>query len=102
MKKMKFSLKLIFTIILVITFFYAVVAYFTTLNYDFVNNTTHFTLMGINFLIILFLIVRVSMFSNIDFSKKILWSVLFFVFSPSILIYLWKVDDEFIIESQIE
>lgn len=102
MTKISYFVKILLTIILSITFIYAIMIYFISLNYSFVNNTTHFLLMGINFLVILFLMIRLLKFKNIENEKKILWVVLFFIFSPSIFFYLWKTDDDFVKKSKID
>lgn len=93
MKKIPTSIKLFITGIFLLSLVYAIVNFFVDTPISNYSETKHYILMISNLIILVFLISRVFKF-NTDKETKILWCCLLIFFSPSILYYLWYIDDK--------
>lgn len=95
MKKMSILLKILLSLVYLAAFFYGIIVYVLNQNFTFVNDTTHFVLMFLCLLIILFLSYRIYTYKTIEQKDKVLWIVLMFVFNPVIIYYIWILDNNF-------
>ncbi|UOB17890.1 hypothetical protein [Abyssalbus ytuae] len=100
MKKISLVTKLILSIIVLITLTYATIHFFVDAPLSFINERTHYMLMGLNFIVLIYLIYRVFNFKNTSIETKVLWTFLLILISPSMLYYIWVTDDKKVINEK--
>lgn len=94
MKKMSLLIKIILSIIVILTIVYACVHFFATTPVSFVNDRNHYMLMAINALVLIYLLYRLFSFKKTTQETKVLWAFLLIFISPSMLYYIWSTDDK--------
>ena len=95
MNKISLLVKLLISLVLVITVVYAISTFFILSPVLVISEQSHFLLMLVNALIIIYLIIRLFRFKKLSRETKILWLLIFVLISPLILYYIWVLDDRF-------
>ena len=101
MKRISLVLKVVLSIVVFTSIVYAVIAFATEITSSYINNGVHYTLMGLNFLVLIYLFYRLFNFKKTPNETKVLWFFLLVFISPSMLYYIWVTDDKkVLIENQ--
>ena len=96
MNKINFFVKVLISLILIVTLVYAISTFFILSPTLVISEQAHLIVMLINALIIIYLIARLFRFKNLSSETKILWLLIFIFLSPLILYYVWGVDDKLV------
>lgn len=96
MNKINFFVKVLISLILIVTLVYAISTFFILSPTLVISEQAHLIVMLVNALIIIYLIFRLFRFKNLSSETKILWLLIFIFLSPLILYYVWGVDDKLV------
>ncbi|SDX56495.1 hypothetical protein SAMN05216556_1486 [Aequorivita viscosa] len=99
MNKIPLLLKILITGVILYTLYYAVINFFLIQPTLRIDTATHYFLMLLNLLAIVYLSYRVIKIKSITYEYKLFWIMLFIIISPIIIYYLWKVDNKKTLES---
>lgn len=100
MKRLSLFTKILLSIPFVVSIAYAIIQFFLYIPFSFLDERTHFGLMALNLIVLGYLIYRIFNFKKIPKETKFLWTALWIFISPSVLYYIWIVDDKKVAEDR--
>lgn len=96
MKRLNIAVKIVFSIIPIGSWVYAVGSFFLNNPSFNLSQELHFIIMGLNAIVILFLILRLSKFRSLSSEQKFLWVLALIFFSPVIVYYILFAEDRLV------